>query len=199
MPFRARVSPRFGYGMDPHTLTEVEAGVVFTSASLTLGLSATVPVEHDGRDVTAEFKLAEGESAVFALDEVSGGAVPRACSGAGGGGAGGRHRRVLAELAVGVALPRPVAGDGAPLRADAEAAHLRARPARSWPRRRPACPSRSAGSATGTTGTSGSATRPSASTHCCGSVSPARPRRSCNFMPERTPPRANPVRLARCR
>jgi GH15 family glucan-1,4-alpha-glucosidase len=40
-----------------------------------------VPVEHDGRDVTAEFRLAEGESAVFALDEVSGGAVPRGCSG----------------------------------------------------------------------------------------------------------------------
>ena len=80
MPFRARIAPRFGYGTDPHTLTEAETGVVFTSASLTVGLSATVPVEHDGRDVTAEFKLAEGESAVFALDEVSGGAVPRGCS-----------------------------------------------------------------------------------------------------------------------
>jgi GH15 family glucan-1,4-alpha-glucosidase len=82
MPFRALVSPRFGYGTDPHTVTETEAGVVvFTSDSLTVGLSATVPVEHDDRDVTAEFKLAEGQSAVFALDEVSGGAVPRACSG----------------------------------------------------------------------------------------------------------------------
>ena len=81
MPFRARIAPRFGYGTDPHTLTETEAGVVFTASSLTVGLSATVPVEHDGRDVTAEFKLAEGASAVFALDEVSGGAVPRGCSG----------------------------------------------------------------------------------------------------------------------
>jgi GH15 family glucan-1,4-alpha-glucosidase len=26
MPFRARVAPRFGYGMDPHTLTEAAAG-----------------------------------------------------------------------------------------------------------------------------------------------------------------------------
>ena len=34
MPFRARVAPRFGYGMDPHTLTEVEAGVVFTAPEL---------------------------------------------------------------------------------------------------------------------------------------------------------------------
>jgi GH15 family glucan-1,4-alpha-glucosidase len=80
MPFRARIAPRFGYGTDPHTLTETEAGVVFTSDSLTVGLSVTVPVEHDGRDVTAEFKLAEGESAVFALDEVSGGAEPCGCS-----------------------------------------------------------------------------------------------------------------------
>jgi GH15 family glucan-1,4-alpha-glucosidase len=80
MPFRARIAPRFGYGMDPHTLTETDAGLAFTSESLTVGLSVTVPVEHDGRDVTAEFKLAEGESAVFALDEVSGGAVPRGCS-----------------------------------------------------------------------------------------------------------------------
>jgi GH15 family glucan-1,4-alpha-glucosidase len=81
MPFRAKVSPRFGYGMDPHALTEVETAVVFTASSLAMALTATVPVDHDGRDVTAEFKLAEGASAVFALEEVSGGAVPRPCSG----------------------------------------------------------------------------------------------------------------------
>ena len=81
MPFRAKVSPRFGYGMDPHTLTEVETGAVFTASSLTVGLTATVPVKHDDRDVTAEFTLAEGESAVLALDEVGSGAVPRPCSG----------------------------------------------------------------------------------------------------------------------
>ena len=81
MPFRAKVSPRFGYGMDPHTLTEVETGAVFTASSLTIGLTATVPVEHDDHDVTAEFKLAEGESAVLALDEVGSGAGPRPCSG----------------------------------------------------------------------------------------------------------------------
>jgi GH15 family glucan-1,4-alpha-glucosidase len=80
MPFRARVAPRFGYGTDPHTLTETDPGVVFTAPGLTVGLSATVPVKHDGRDVTAEFTLAQGESAVLALDEVSDGAVPRGCS-----------------------------------------------------------------------------------------------------------------------
>jgi GH15 family glucan-1,4-alpha-glucosidase len=41
IPFRARVSPRFGYGMHPHAITEVEAGTVFTASSLTLGLTAT--------------------------------------------------------------------------------------------------------------------------------------------------------------
>ena len=81
MPFRARVAPRFDYGMDPHTLTETETGVVFTASSLAIALTATVPVEHDDRDVTAGFKLAEGESAVFALDEAGSDAEPAACSG----------------------------------------------------------------------------------------------------------------------
>jgi len=81
MPMRARVAPRFGYGIDPHTLTETETGVVFTASSLAIALTATVPVEHDDHDVTAGFKLAEGESAVFALDEAGGGAEPAACSG----------------------------------------------------------------------------------------------------------------------
>ena len=61
MPFRAQVAPRFDYGRQPHTLTEVEAGVVFTTPNSAAGLTATVPFGHDGRDVTAEFKLAEGE------------------------------------------------------------------------------------------------------------------------------------------
>jgi GH15 family glucan-1,4-alpha-glucosidase len=80
MSFRARIAPRFNYGTDPHALTETEAGLIFTASSLTVCLTATVPVEHDDRDVTAEFSLTEGESAVFALDEASGGAEPRPCS-----------------------------------------------------------------------------------------------------------------------
>ncbi|HWG63142.1 MAG TPA: trehalase-like domain-containing protein, partial [Streptosporangiaceae bacterium] len=47
MPFRARIAPRFGYGADPHTITEVETGVVFTAPGLTVGLTAAVPVQHD--------------------------------------------------------------------------------------------------------------------------------------------------------
>jgi len=51
--------------------------VVCTASSLTVRLTAPVPVEHGGRDVTTEFKLAEGQSAVFAIDEVGSDALPR--------------------------------------------------------------------------------------------------------------------------
>jgi GH15 family glucan-1,4-alpha-glucosidase len=81
MPFRARIAPRFDYGREPHTLTATQPGVVFTAPSLTVSLTATIPVEHDDRDVTAEFTLTEGQSAVFVLDEASDGAAPRPCSG----------------------------------------------------------------------------------------------------------------------
>jgi GH15 family glucan-1,4-alpha-glucosidase len=81
MPFRARVAPRFNYGMDRHELTKTPAGVIFTAPGLTMSLTATVPVELDDRDVTAAFTLSEGQSALFALDEASGGAAPRPCPG----------------------------------------------------------------------------------------------------------------------
>src|SRR5260221_5278266 len=38
MPFRARIAPPFGYGTDPRTLNGTEAGAVFTSDNLTVGL-----------------------------------------------------------------------------------------------------------------------------------------------------------------
>ncbi|MGW4276348.1 glycoside hydrolase family 15 protein [Streptomyces seoulensis] len=80
LPFRARVAPRFHYGADPHTVRAEGRLVLFESASLSLALTATVPLEADGADVTAEFKLAEGESAVFALDQVGGDVAPRRCA-----------------------------------------------------------------------------------------------------------------------
>jgi GH15 family glucan-1,4-alpha-glucosidase len=81
MPFRARIAPRFNYGMDPHQLTKTQAGVIFSAPGLTMSLTATVPVEVDDRDVTAGFTLSEGQSALFVLDEASGGAAPCACTG----------------------------------------------------------------------------------------------------------------------
>jgi GH15 family glucan-1,4-alpha-glucosidase len=80
VPFRVRVAPRFGYGTDPHTLRTAAGTVVFESARLSLALTSTVPLERDGSDVWAEFKLAEGEAVVFALDQVSGEVAPRGCA-----------------------------------------------------------------------------------------------------------------------
>ncbi|HYZ56609.1 MAG TPA: glycoside hydrolase family 15 protein [Streptosporangiaceae bacterium] len=79
VPFLARVAPRFDYGRQPHTLRREEGMALFESEALSLALTATVPVECDGPDVRADFKLAEGESAVFALDRVGGGVAPRGC------------------------------------------------------------------------------------------------------------------------
>ncbi|AIR96788.1 glycoside hydrolase family 15 protein [Streptomyces glaucescens] len=77
--FRAHVAPRFDFGARPHTLRMEDGVAVFASAGLTLALTATVPLEPDGPDARAEFKLAEGESAVFALDQVGGDVAPRRC------------------------------------------------------------------------------------------------------------------------
>ncbi|MGW0335554.1 glycoside hydrolase family 15 protein [Streptomyces sp. NPDC003011] len=80
IPFRTRVAPRFDYGSEPHTVRMAGDVAVFESAKLSLGLTATVPLEVDGQDAYADFKLAEGESAVFALDQVGGEVAPRRCA-----------------------------------------------------------------------------------------------------------------------
>ncbi|GGZ57997.1 glycoside hydrolase family 15 protein [Streptomyces bluensis] len=80
VPFRALVAPRFNYGADPHTLRNLGDVAVFESAGMALALTSTVPLEHDGPDARAAFKLAEGEDAVFALDQVGGAVAPRGCA-----------------------------------------------------------------------------------------------------------------------
>ncbi|MGY1524342.1 glycoside hydrolase family 15 protein [Streptomyces sp. MN3] len=80
LPFRALVAPRFGYAALPHTLRGTGDVAVFESDALDLALTATVPLEQDGVDVRSEFKLAEGETAVFALDQVGGELAPRDCA-----------------------------------------------------------------------------------------------------------------------
>ncbi|MFJ4468456.1 glycoside hydrolase family 15 protein [Streptomyces sp. NPDC089424] len=79
IPFRARVAPRFDYGTQPHTLRMVNDVAVFESADLSLGLTSTVPLDAAGLDARADFKLSEGESAVFALDQVGEDVAPRCC------------------------------------------------------------------------------------------------------------------------
>jgi len=80
IPFRTRIAPRFGYGADRHTVRMIDGVAVFESPKLSLGLTSTVPLEIDGPDVHAEFKIAEGEGAVFALDQVGGEVTPRRCA-----------------------------------------------------------------------------------------------------------------------
>ncbi|MEU1181895.1 glycoside hydrolase family 15 protein [Streptomyces sp. NPDC005820] len=80
LPFRTRVAPRFDYGASAHTVRLVEGMAVFESEKLTLSLTSTVPLECEGPDVRADFKLSEGESAVFALDQVGGEVNPRRCA-----------------------------------------------------------------------------------------------------------------------
>src|SRR3954470_613032 len=62
IPFRTRVAPRFDYGAEPHTVRMAGDVTVFESAKLSLGLTATVPLEVDGLDARADFKLSQGES-----------------------------------------------------------------------------------------------------------------------------------------
>ncbi|MER6142387.1 glycoside hydrolase family 15 protein [Streptomyces sparsogenes] len=80
LPFTARVAPRFGYGTEPHTARLRGDRVLFESRPLSLSLTATAPLECDGRDVRSRFKLLEGESAVFALDRVGDEVTLRGCA-----------------------------------------------------------------------------------------------------------------------
>ncbi|MCS0602638.1 glycoside hydrolase family 15 protein [Streptomyces sp. LP11] len=80
VPFRVLVAPRFDYGAAPHTLRPTDDLVLFESADQALALTATVALECDDRDARADFKLGEGESAVFALDQVDDVIAPRGCA-----------------------------------------------------------------------------------------------------------------------
>ncbi|MET7542471.1 glycoside hydrolase family 15 protein [Streptomyces sp. NPDC055059] len=79
LPFKARIAPRFGYGAEAHTVRVQAHEAVFESPSLSLALTSTAPLESDGTDVWSHFKLLEGESVVFALDQINDRVRPRAC------------------------------------------------------------------------------------------------------------------------
>ncbi|MBX6390855.1 MAG: glycoside hydrolase family 15 protein [Frankia sp.] len=79
IPFRAQVAPRFDYARVPHSVRLVANAAVFEAEPLCLALTATVPLDTDGLDVRASFKLHQEESAVFALDQVGDGVLPRRC------------------------------------------------------------------------------------------------------------------------
>ena len=70
MPFRMRAAPRFNYGADPHDISVVRDGVLFTTPDLSLYLGSTEPLALDERDAVAEFALEESGVAVFSLEQV---------------------------------------------------------------------------------------------------------------------------------
>ncbi|MET8811456.1 glycoside hydrolase family 15 protein [Streptomyces sp. NPDC004549] len=80
VPFRVLVAPRFGYGADPHTVRDDDGRMLFESPALSLALTTTVPLECDGHDARGDFKLGEGETAVFALDQAGDEIAPRGCA-----------------------------------------------------------------------------------------------------------------------
>ncbi|QHC32891.1 glycoside hydrolase family 15 protein [Streptomyces sp. HF10] len=80
VPFRALIAPRFDYGAAQHTVRDTDGTLLFESPDLALALTATVAMECDGRDACAEFKLGEGETAVFALDQADSALAPRGCA-----------------------------------------------------------------------------------------------------------------------
>ena len=174
MRFRVEVEPRFDYGRararDGHPRARRRLPLARAHALARRVGRARAPQRRRLRRVHAR----AGESATFVLETAPETGVPRRFS-------EDETRRdfeetvgVLAPLALAVALQGPLARDGAPLGADAEAPDVPAdgrdrrraddEPARADRRRR----------GTGTTATPGSATRRSRSTRCSASASPRR-------------------------
>lgn len=116
--FRMRCAPRFDYARAGHTVQEEAGTLVFASAgedgtALRLRASRQFHVERD--ESVAEFELAQGQSAVFVLEDAAYGG--RQCFGR----RAIRHGRVqghvgiLAAMGRAVQLPWPVAQRGEPI------------------------------------------------------------------------------------
>ena len=74
LSFRLDCQPAFNYAQDKHT-TEISAGgACFRSRKLSLGLATRVRLKRNGKGVSAEFTLREGQTAVFVLQEITKGA-----------------------------------------------------------------------------------------------------------------------------
>ncbi len=72
LDFRMECRPAFNYARESHTVTISNEGATFVSPSMVLGLASTSPLDDDDHGAAvSEFTLAEGESAVFVLRDVS--------------------------------------------------------------------------------------------------------------------------------
>jgi GH15 family glucan-1,4-alpha-glucosidase len=76
MPLRVVCAPAFNYARDPHE-TRIDArGASFSSPSLSLGLSSSLPLMRNGDAAVADITLHEGERASFVLQQIESGEGP---------------------------------------------------------------------------------------------------------------------------
>ena len=134
MEFALEVQPRFDYGREEHEVEMHPHGVLFRAPSLTLALEGAIAktmgssgaLRRVGPGVQATFTLEAGDAHSFVLERVPPDHICRPVSRARDRRRLRRHGGVLAALAGALALPRPLARDGAPLGADPEAPDVRA-------------------------------------------------------------------------
>lgn len=75
MSFKMKCCPAFNYARDNHE-TEITPGwVSFRSSGLSMGLATPVSVKRDGKGVTAQFELQEGETTTFIFREIEPGTI----------------------------------------------------------------------------------------------------------------------------
>ncbi|MBE0536036.1 MAG: glycoside hydrolase family 15 protein [Phycisphaerae bacterium] len=67
---RVTCHPAFNYGRDAHEVVVTPRGVCFHAPGQSLGLATDIPLKRDGTGVSGEFRLAEGQSAVFVMQSV---------------------------------------------------------------------------------------------------------------------------------
>ena len=134
MEFQIELQPRFDYGREQHEVEMHPHGVLFRAPSLTLALEGAIAkamgserrLRRAGQGVSATFEVHAGQSQTFVLERVPQDHICRPYPEQRDRADVRGDRRVLAPLARAVALPRALARDGPPRRADAEAADLRA-------------------------------------------------------------------------
>jgi GH15 family glucan-1,4-alpha-glucosidase len=73
MRFRMECYPAFNYARDDHQTKVTPDGACFYSPGLSLGLATRVPLKQDGKGVSAEFRLEEGQMATFLLQDIPAG------------------------------------------------------------------------------------------------------------------------------
>jgi GH15 family glucan-1,4-alpha-glucosidase len=74
MAFRMECYPAFNYARAEHALSISSEGACFNTPDLSLGLATRIPLQQKDNGAVAEFTLGEGETAVFLLQEIEGGA-----------------------------------------------------------------------------------------------------------------------------